>query len=208
MLFRCSTKLLWSLSKNLHRPESVSVICSSKMLGCTWVQYVACSTQQHQGEAAQSSKVTTTAIQCKSSMTDVNKLHMRSTINIEVEQSNESDLSNTFAYKAKTGGYGLLWLAGLGMSAVCLGTIGIELFSSNRVTVLYGKAVEECRAHQTVQDLLGKPIKAFGEYNGGRGGRNHIMDVEYTDSEGRKGMRIQFYLQGSRNRGTVLLDVR
>lgn len=32
--------------------------------------------------------------------------------------------------------------------------------------------------------------------------------MPYTDKEGRRGMRVQFYLQGSRNRAVVEVDAR
>ena len=32
--------------------------------------------------------------------------------------------------------------------------------------------------------------------------------MPYTDKEGRRGMRVQFYLQGSRNRAVVEVDTR
>ena len=38
-----------------------------------------------------------------------------------------------------------------------------ELFSSNSTNSLYDKAVADCLAHEKLADLLGEPIKAFGE---------------------------------------------
>ena len=32
--------------------------------------------------------------------------------------------------------------------------------------------------------------------------------MPYTDSDGKKGMRVQFYLQGSRNRAVVQVDAK
>lgn len=32
--------------------------------------------------------------------------------------------------------------------------------------------------------------------------------MEYVDKEGRKGIRVQFYLQGLRKRGTAQIDAR
>ena len=56
-------------------------------------------------------------------------------------------------------------------------------------------------------DLLGEPIKAFGEESR-RGRRNRVSQMPYQDESGRKGMRIQFYLQGVRNRGVAEVDAR
>ena len=38
-----------------------------------------------------------------------------------------------------------------------------ELFSSNSTNSLYDKAVADCLAHEKLADLLGEPIKAYGE---------------------------------------------
>eukprot|EP00092_Neocalanus_flemingeri_P021788 GFUD01023637.1.p1 GENE.GFUD01023637.1~~GFUD01023637.1.p1 ORF type:complete len:208 (+),score=50.74 GFUD01023637.1:37-660(+) len=130
----------------------------------------------------------------------------------EASKSNSNNqLSTSFAEKAKsnakTGGYGLVIVAGLGVIAAVVGTIFKELFSSNSPNSLYSKAVQECLAHHKVQDLLGEPIKAFGEETR-RGRRNRVSQMQYQDKEGRAGIRIEFYLQGLRNRGTVQLDAR
>ena len=38
-----------------------------------------------------------------------------------------------------------------------------ELFSGNSANSLYDKAVADCLAHEKLADLLGEPVKAFGE---------------------------------------------
>ena len=81
------------------------------------------------------------------------------------------------------------------------------MFSSNSANNLYEKAVQECISHDKVKDKLGEPLKAFGEESR-RGRRNRVSQMQYQDKEGRKGIRIQFYLQGLRNRATVELDSR
>jgi len=129
----------------------------------------------------------------------------------EAPQTNNNQVSTSFAEKAKsnakTGGYGLVIVAGLGMMAVVAGTVLKELFSSNSANSLYDKAVLDCLGHHKVQDKLGEPIKAFGEESR-RGRRNRVSQMQYQDKNGRKGVRIQFYLQGLRNRATVDLDAR
>lgn len=52
----------------------------------------------------------------------------------------------------------------------------------------------------------GEPIKAFGEESR-RGRRRHVSHAVY-EQNGRKHMRMQFYIQGIRKRGTVHLEVR
>merc|ERR1712032_1658826 len=124
---------------------------------------------------------------------------------------------------AKTASYSLVILAGLGMCATVFYTVFRELFSSNSANSLYDKAVADCLAHEKLADLLGEPVKAFGEENR-RHRRTHVAQKHYVDPQGRKGVRLQFYLQGViiarigigislfvskvRNKGTVQLDAR
>ena len=81
------------------------------------------------------------------------------------------------------------------------------MFSSGSANNLYDRAVQKCQEHDKVCDLLGEPIKAFGEESR-RGRRNRVSQMAYTDNDGRKGIRVQFYLQGSRNRAVVQVDAR
>ena len=87
-----------------------------------------------------------------------------------------------------------------------------ELFSSNSANSLYDKAVADCLAHEKLADLLGEPVKAFGELTvqlltvslcvmhageeNRRHRRTHVAQKHYVDPQGRKGVRLQFYLQG------------
>ena len=82
-----------------------------------------------------------------------------------------------------------------------------ELFSSSSGTNIYDRAVKVCTDHEKVQNLLGEPIKAFGEETR-RGRRNRVSQAHYQDKEGRKGIKIQSYLQGLRNRAVVEVDAR
>jgi len=113
---------------------------------------------------------------------------------------------------AKTASYSLVILAGLGMCGTVFYTVFRELFSSNSANSLYDKAVADCLAHEKLADLLGEPIKAFGTeptYLYRRHRRTHAFArMHYVDPQGRAGVRIQFYLQGVRNKGTVKLDAR
>ena len=82
-----------------------------------------------------------------------------------------------------------------------------ELFSSGSANNLYDRAVTKCQEHEKVVDLLGEPIKAFGEENR-RGRRNRVSQMSYQTEGGRRGLRIQFYLQGVRNRARAEVDAR
>ena len=67
--------------------------------------------------------------------------------------------------------------------------------------------MQDCISDNRVQDKLGEPVKAFGEESR-RGRRNRVSQMKYQDNMGKNGIRIQFYLQGVRNRATVELDAR
>ena len=89
-----------------------------------------------------------------------------------------------------------------------------DLFSSHGTTALVEKAVADCMAHERLTNILGKPFKAFGELivkmltlqwssctlcAGLKGGSKFSIPAKQNiDSEGRKGVRIHFYVQGVR----------
>lgn len=57
-----------------------------------------------------------------------------------------------------------------------------------------------------MQDLLGTPIKGFGEESRRRR-RQHVTHAVY-ERNGIKYMRMQFYIQGIRNKATVHLEMK
>ncbi|XP_059089262.1 mitochondrial import inner membrane translocase subunit Tim21-like [Tigriopus californicus] len=130
---------------------------------------------------------------------------------VEPDATANQTLQVGFKEKAKenvkTATYGSVIVIGVGITAVVLYTVFSELFSSSSPVKLFQMASEKCVQHPRVQDLLGEPIKAFGEETR-RGRRRHVSHVEYVDKEGRKGIRVQFYLQGLRKRGTAQIDAR
>lgn len=122
-----------------------------------------------------------------------------------------SQLQTSFATKTKenvkTASYGMVIVVGIGVTGVIAYTVLNELFSSNSPNALYEAAATQCKEHPKVQDMLGEPIKAYGEESR-RGRRNRVSHLVYQDEDGRKGVRVQFYLQGRRNRGIAQLDAR
>lgn len=120
-------------------------------------------------------------------------------------------LQTSFAQKTKenvkTASYGTVIVVGVGVTGVVLYTVFHELFSGESPNSLFQVASDKCIAHPKVADLLGEPIKAFGEETR-RHRRRHVSSLEYRDEQGRKGIRVQFYLQGLRRRGTAQLDAR
>ena len=82
---------------------------------------------------------------------------------------------------AKTATYSLVILAGIGMFGTVFYTVYKELFSSNSSNRLYDKAVVECLAHDKLVDMLGEPIKAFGESDlGGHLGEAKDVKIKET----------------------------
>jgi len=123
----------------------------------------------------------------------------------------DKNLQTSFAKKTKenvkTAWYGGVVVAGLGVIGVVLYNLWLELFSGNSPNSLFQSASDKCMDHPKVQDMLGEPIKAFGEETR-RGRRRHVSYLDYTDENGRKGVRVQFYLQGLRKRATCQVDAR
>lgn len=81
-----------------------------------------------------------------------------------------------------------------------------ELFSSNSPNNIYSKAVKKCIADPRVEDKLGLPISAYGEETR-RGRRQHVSHLAYIGKDGRKHLRMKFYLKGSFHSGTAQLDM-
>lgn len=106
----------------------------------------------------------------------------------------------------KTASYMGIILVGVGVTGVLFYAIFRELFSSNSSNGVYSDALDKVKDDPRVQDALGAPIKGFGEENR-RGRRRHVAHSVY-EKDGRKFMRMQFYIQGIRNKGTVHLEMR
>jgi len=94
----------------------------------------------------------------------------------------------------KTVWYSGIIVAGIGATAVILYAIFKELFSGDSPQAIYSKAFEKCKVHPRVCDLLGEPIKCFGEESN-RGRRRRIKHSSYM-KDGAEHLRLQFYIQG------------
>jgi import inner membrane translocase subunit TIM21 len=136
---------------------------------------------------------------------------LKSTSNDVTEVKTSEIKTATYTQKAKenakTASYGMVIVVGVGVTCIVLYTVLSELFSGESPTGLFQMASDKCVDHPKVQDLLGEPIKAFGEETR-RGRRRHVTHLDYVDEHGKKGMRVQFYLQGLRKRGTAQIDAR
>lgn len=81
-----------------------------------------------------------------------------------------------------------------------------ELFSKDSSCNIYSKALKLVEEDPRVQDALGAPIKGFGERSR-RGRRQHVAHNNF-ERNGVPHMRMQFYVQGLRNKATVQLESR
>lgn len=106
----------------------------------------------------------------------------------------------------KTTSYLGVILLGVGVTAIMFYTIFSELFSSNSPQAVYADAFEKCKADGRVQDSLGQPIKCFGEESRRRR-RTHVAHQMYQKNN-RNYMRLQFHIQGIRNKATVHCEMR
>jgi hypothetical protein len=107
---------------------------------------------------------------------------------------------------AKTTSYLGVIVAGITVTGFIFFTIFKELFSNNSPQAIYGNALEKCKDHPRVKDLLGQPIKGFGEESSRRR-RNHVAHQIY-EKNNTKYMRLSFHIQGIRNKATVHCEMK
>ncbi|XP_063702841.1 mitochondrial import inner membrane translocase subunit Tim21 [Culicoides brevitarsis] len=129
----------------------------------------------------------------------------------EAKQSSELSedvrpLGEKIKENTKTASYMGIILAGVGVTGIMFYAIFRELFSSQSPNNVYSEALDKCKNDTRIQDALGVPIKGYGEETR-RGRRRHAAHTIY-EKDGRTYMRMQFYLQGCRNKGTVYLEKR
>lgn len=122
-----------------------------------------------------------------------------------------SEISTATAFETvkettKTAGNLGVILFGLGITGSILYAVCQELFSGNSPNNIYSDALDKCIKDQRIRDHLGEPIKAYGEENA-RGRRRHVSHSVYEVS-GQKHMFLKFYIQGSRKKGTVYVEMK
>ncbi|XP_067626060.1 mitochondrial import inner membrane translocase subunit Tim21 isoform X2 [Eurosta solidaginis] len=125
----------------------------------------------------------------------------RTEISTDVRPLGEKIKENT-----KTASYTAIILAGIGVTGVLLYAIFRELFSGTSPNNIYSNALELVKEDPRVQDALGSPIKGYGEESR-RGRRQRVAHTTF-ERNGVPHVRMQFYVQGIRNRGTVHLESR
>uniref|UniRef100_A0A8C8RD56 Mitochondrial import inner membrane translocase subunit Tim21 n=1 Tax=Pelusios castaneus TaxID=367368 RepID=A0A8C8RD56_9SAUR len=99
--------------------------------------------------------------------------------------------------------YLIVVLIGIGVTGGLFYVIFQELFSCSSPSMIFGKALEKCRAHPEVISVFGEPIKGYGD-SARLGRRRHASHIEYV-KDGLKYMHLKFYIEGSEQgkRGTV-----
>lgn len=86
-------------------------------------------------------------------------------------------LSFSVKENLKSAGYLGVIIGGIGVTALILYALFSELFSSKSPYAVYSEARVRCIEHPKVMDILGAPVKAYGEETR-RGRRRHITYVQ------------------------------
>lgn len=134
------------------------------------------------------------------------KKGMTKTDAIEHENKVQIGFADVVKENTKSAGYLGVIIGGLGITALMFYVIFDELFSSKSPNNVYSKALDYLSKHPKVIDLLGEPIKAYGEESR-RGRRSRISHITF-ERDGIRHMRMKFYVQGIKRRGTVNLEVQ
>ncbi|XP_070512005.1 mitochondrial import inner membrane translocase subunit Tim21 isoform X2 [Cardiocondyla obscurior] len=106
----------------------------------------------------------------------------------------------------KSAGFLGVIIGGIGVTTLILYALFSELFSNKSPYAVYSKARIRCIEHPKITDILGAPVKAYGEETR-HGRRRHIAHVYYI-KDGVKYMRLKFYVQGTRRQGTVYVEMK
>lgn len=126
------------------------------------------------------------------------------TVRSEID-TNVKPLGEKVKETTKTASYLGVILLGVAVTGTLFYAVFNELFSSKSPNNVYTKAMKHCITDPRVEDKLGYPITAYGEETR-RGRRQHVNHLLY-EKDGKKHLRMKFYLQGTRNKATVQLDM-
>jgi len=138
--------------------------------------------------------------------TDAKKSSSLAHSNDEGRGEVSTSVAETVKETTKTVSYLGVIIAGVGVTAIMFYAVFSELFSSKSPNSVYSKALDRCLQDTRLVDSLGEPVKGHGETTR-RGRRRHTNHIEY-EKDGVKHLRMIFYLKGSRNSGTVHLEVK
>lgn len=152
-------------------------------------------------------RISSNAVRCFSQKVEaekpstLTKARERAEVSTDVRPLGEKIKENT-----KTASYMGIIVIGVGVTGALFYAIFRELFSSNSSNSIYSKALDRVINEPKIQDSLGAPIKGFGEETRRRR-RTHVAHSVY-EKNGIDHLRMQFYVQGIRNKGTVHLEMR
>jgi len=124
---------------------------------------------------------------------------------ISKDQPGQLTLGEKVKENTRSASYGVVIVVGVGVIGYIFYYLFNELFSGKSPDGVYSKAYDDCVANTKVQDMLGEPIKGYGEETR-RGRRRHPSHMEFMRDDV-KHMRMKFYLKGSRRKATVHLEV-
>ncbi|KAL1404117.1 hypothetical protein pipiens_020474, partial [Culex pipiens pipiens] len=147
----------------------------------------------------QQSRAYATAQRKSASTSSLSASTDRTDVSTDVRPMGERVKENT-----KTASYLGIILVGVGVTATLFYYTFRELFSSNSPNNIYTEALDRVKNENRVKDALGAPIKGFGEESR-RGRRTHVAHTSYI-RDGVQYIRMQFYVQGIRNKATVHLE--
>eukprot|EP00008_Paramoeba_atlantica_P004613 CAMPEP_0201488082 /NCGR_PEP_ID=MMETSP0151_2-20130828/16764_1 /ASSEMBLY_ACC=CAM_ASM_000257 /TAXON_ID=200890 /ORGANISM="Paramoeba atlantica, Strain 621/1 / CCAP 1560/9" /LENGTH=217 /DNA_ID=CAMNT_0047873301 /DNA_START=165 /DNA_END=818 /DNA_ORIENTATION=+ len=103
------------------------------------------------------------------------------------------------AEHARDGTYVIAFCLFAGFAVLGIGkSLWTGMLSPNSSQRLYQKAAKKIKQDQDVMQLLGEPLKSFGE---GSRRRSHIAAETFYDAEGRENKQIRFYVSGPHGRG-------
>lgn len=120
--------------------------------------------------------------------------------------TNVKPIGERIKENTKTASYLGVIVIGVTVTGALFFAIFRELWSSHSPNNVYSAALERCINDPRIQDTLGAPIKGFGEESRRRR-RTHVAHSVY-ERNGVKHMRMQFYIQGIRNKATVHLEMK
>lgn len=120
--------------------------------------------------------------------------------------TNVKPLGEKVKETTKTASYLGIILLGVGVTGTLFYAIFNELFSSMSPNNVFSAAVKRCLSETRLEDKLGAPISAYGEETR-RGRRQHPAYMGFLDNQGKKHLRMKFYLQGAFHKGTCSLEM-
>lgn len=180
---------LVQLLKNVSKRSGQSLFCqeiSALLLGQTYQPKYSTNMKQKSNNTSQNSSTSIT----EKTETEQSQL----TLGAKVKQT------------TKDASYLGVIIAGIGVTGVMFYAILRELFSGQSPNSVYTEALKLCKNNQKVSDAVGEPIKGYGETTA-RGRRRYVSHMEYVKDDINY-MRMKFYIEGSRRKGTVHLEVK